>query len=245
MINTKNFRPYKRKDLASSVKDVDTKKRIVTGYYSDFNSKDSYREIVAPGAFKKSISERGPMSKNRIYHLMYHNWYMPINKPQILAEDSKGLYFETYFPDTTQGNDALKMYEAGAFNEHSIGYEELDVKKEGEVVILKELYLYEGSTVLLGANENTPFTGIKSLDELQKYNDKYDILQKLLRNSDISDESLMFIENTIKQLFTEIQEFKNSLIEIEGPGDHSKNEDKPDGERLLLKLELWDKLTSY
>ncbi len=42
------------------LKDVDEKKGVVTGYASIFNNIDSDNEIVMPGAFLKTIQERGP-----------------------------------------------------------------------------------------------------------------------------------------------------------------------------------------
>ena len=43
------------------IKDVDGKKGIVTGYFSDFNSIDSDGDIIKPGAFQKSISHYGAL----------------------------------------------------------------------------------------------------------------------------------------------------------------------------------------
>jgi phage head maturation protease len=48
--------------LRLQIKDVDGKKGIVTGYFSDFNSIDSDGDIIKPGAFQKSISQNGPQS---------------------------------------------------------------------------------------------------------------------------------------------------------------------------------------
>jgi len=48
--------------LRLQIKDVDGRKGIVTGYFSDFNSIDSDGDIIKPGAFTKSISQNGPSS---------------------------------------------------------------------------------------------------------------------------------------------------------------------------------------
>ena len=79
------------KSIVGEVKDVDTKKRVITGYLSGFDNKDFDGDIIVKGAFKKSIDER----KNDIYFLNQHNWSQPHGKFSMLKEDSKGLYFES------------------------------------------------------------------------------------------------------------------------------------------------------
>ena len=54
------------KSIVGEVKDVDTKKRVITGYLSGFDNKDYDGDIIVKGAFKKSIDER----KNDIYRII-------------------------------------------------------------------------------------------------------------------------------------------------------------------------------
>src|SRR5690554_7523275 len=90
-----------------------------------------------------------------------------IGKLSVLREDDKGLYFETYFPEKTLGNDTLKLYEAQIINEHSIGFRIMQsdpATRDGkEIQEVKEIMLWEGSSVTWGANEDTPATGVKAL----------------------------------------------------------------------------------
>jgi HK97 family phage prohead protease len=110
---------FEVKSISAEVKDIDSKKRIVTGYLSNFGNKDYDNDIIEKGAFKKSITER----KDQIYFLNQHNWSQPHGKFNVLIEDSKGLYFESEpLIDTTFSSDVLKMYEAGIMKEHSIGF---------------------------------------------------------------------------------------------------------------------------
>ncbi len=53
-----------------------------------------------------------------------------------------------------EANDAIKLYEAGLINQHSIGFSTLksDVNQKTGVRTITELKLYEGSAVLWGAN---------------------------------------------------------------------------------------------
>lgn len=110
------------KSIFGGVKDIDSNKRIVTGYLSDFGSKDYDSDIIEKGSFAKSIAER----KNDIFFLNQHDWKQPHGKFNILMEDSKGLYFESEpLIDTTYSSDAIKLYEAGIVKEHSIGFQTL------------------------------------------------------------------------------------------------------------------------
>ena len=189
----------KFKSYGNSLKDVDVKKRIVTGYLSNFDNKDHDGDIIVKGAFSKSLNER----KADIYFLNQHNWKQPHGKFAVLKEDSKGLYFESEpLIDTSYSSDALKLYDAGIINEHSIGFQAIKSDKESQGRILKELKLYEGSNVTMGANSNTPFTGFKSLT-LKEVNDKAQKIYKAVKNGTFTDETFLLLEFALKELQSE------------------------------------------
>src|SRR5690554_724446 len=189
----------------AAVKDVDTTGRVVTGYFAAFDNIDSDSDVILPGAFDRTIRERGPGGKNRIMHLWQHDPWRPIGKPAVLQEDDHGLYFETYLPETTLGNDTLKLYEAGIINEHSIGFQIVQANqatRDGqEITEITEVRLWEGSSVTWGANPDTPATGIKSLfkDEATVQSE-IDRIQKFLRKADVSDETFYLLEYKLEQL---------------------------------------------
>ena len=189
------------KSNINSLKDVDTQKRVVTGYLSAFDNKDYDNDVIVKGAFSKSINER----KNDIFFLNQHNWKQPHGKFNILQEDSKGLYFESEpLIDTTYSSDLLKLYDAGVINEHSIGFNTIksDMNQKTGIRTIKEIKLYEGSNVTLGANSSTPFTGFKSLT-LKDINDKSQLIYKAIRNGDFTDETFVLLEFALKQLQSE------------------------------------------
>ncbi len=189
------------KSNINSLKDVDTQKRVVTGYLSAFDNKDHDNDIIVKGAYSKSISER----KKDIFFLNQHNWKQPHGKFAVLQEDSKGLYFESEpLIDTTYSSDLLKLYDAGIVNEHSVGFNVIksDMDKKSGVRIIKEIKLYEGSNVTLGANSETPFTGFKSLT-LKDINDKSQLIYKANRNGDFTDETFVLLEFALKELQSE------------------------------------------
>lgn len=189
------------KTLQGAVKDIDTTGRVVTGYFSSFGNVDSDGDVIIRGAFERTLRERGPQGKNKIMHLWQHDPYRPIGKPAVLKEDDKGLYFETYMPETTLGNDTLKLYEAGIINEHSIGFRVMDSENKGDYNELKEIMLWEGSSVTWGANEETPATGIKAIfkDETS-LSDEIDRIQKFLRKGDVTDDTFEMLEYKLEQL---------------------------------------------
>ena len=201
------------KNLTGEVKDVDMSGRRVTGYLSSFDNKDFDNDIIVKGAFTKSIMER----KNDIFFLNQHNWAQPHGKFNILQEDSKGLYFESEpLIDTSYSSDTLKLYEAGIVKEHSIGF--ITVKAENDnkanARLIKEVKLFEGSNVTLGANSQTPFTGTKSLT-LTQINDKCTALYKAIKTGTFTDETFVLLEYALKDLQTQAYNLGKTSLEKE------------------------------
>lgn len=197
--------------LRLQIKDVDGKKGIVTGYFSDFNSIDSDGDIIKPGAFQKSISQNGPQSgKPRIKHLLNHDSSKPLGVLEVLKEDNKGLYYESRLGTHSLGVDFIKMVDSGLITEHSIGFQTIKYNqlkpwnewKQGEAAReLTELKLYEGSSLTAwGANMNTPLTGLKTEQKVKKINDRIDVLIKALRDGTFSDETFDLLEIELKQM---------------------------------------------
>ncbi len=197
--------------LRLQIKDVDGKKGIVTGYFSDFNSIDSDGDIIKPGAFQKSISQNGPQSgKPRIKHLLNHDSSKPLGVLEVLKEDNKGLYYESRLGTHSLGVDFIKMVDSGLITEHSIGFQTIKYNqlkpwnewKQGEAAReLTELKLYEGSSLTAwGANMNTPLTGLKTEQKVKKINDRIDVLIKALRDGSFTDETFDLLEIELKQM---------------------------------------------
>jgi len=194
---------YEKKSITGGVKDLDLKKRVVTMYLSALGNKDHVGDIIVPGAFTKTIKER----KDKIFFLNQHNWDQPHGKFSLLQEDAKGLYAEsTPLVDTTYSSDLLKLYDAGIINEHSIGYQVVqdEYDKKEDARILKEIKLYEGSNVTLGANPATPFLGVKS--GFKQAADQAKRILKMLRTGDVTDDTMALLEIALKQYEYELIE---------------------------------------
>jgi hypothetical protein len=203
------------KSIVGEVKDVDTKKRVITGYLSGFDNKDFDGDIIVKGAFKKSIDER----KNDIYFLNQHNWSQPHGKFSMLKEDSKGLYFESEpLIDTSYSSDTLKLYEAGIVKEHSIGFQTIlsDYDTKANARMIKEVKLYEGSNVTLGANPDTPFTGFKSLT-LKEVNNQHKLILKAFRDGNFTDDTFSLLEIALKQLQKQAYELGKKSLKTKEP----------------------------
>jgi HK97 family phage prohead protease len=222
------------KDFVGSVKDVDVKGRVITGYLSSFDNVDHDNDIFAKGAYTKSINER----KDNIYFLNQHNWQQPHGGFDVLEEQQKGLYFESspFVKGVSYSDDVLKLYEAGVIKEHSVGF--VNVKSEMDaksgVRIIKEVKLFEGSNVTLGANSNTPFTGFKA-KTLKEVEDQSKLIYKAFRNGDFTDETFTLLEYALKQLQREAYELgKISLTETKKPLDDTSIVVKPIDSKLIL-----------
>jgi len=197
------------------VKDVDMTGKRVSGYLSDFDTKDSHGDVILKGAYKKTLSER----KDEIYFLNQHDWKQPHGFFDELYEDSKGLYFVSKpLVDTSYSMDTLKLYEAGIMTNHSIGYipikEEYD--KKADVNYLKEIKLFEGSNVTIGSNRNTPFTGFKS-NNPRELEDRLKVFMKAYRTGTFTDETFGLLEIAIRDLQKQAFDLaKKSLESQEG-----------------------------
>lgn len=182
------------------IKDFDFKSRTVTGYFSRFGNKDHDGDILMPGAFSKSIEQRGQGSKNLIPHLADHMMTTGnlLSKPK-LYEKADGGFFESTITDTTKGIDILKQYRDGLINQHSFGFKILRSDDKKEAREIKEVLLYEISTVPLGANEEATFTGFKSLTKPQLI-ERYSLLTKCYKDGDYSDEFFEVLKFQLKQV---------------------------------------------
>lgn len=188
------------KNYVGEFTDVDLTKNTVTGYLSVFGNVDHDNEVTVKGAFAKSIKDRGPQGANKIVFLNYHKWDQPHGKFSVLQEDDHGLYFEAKLdPNVSYSKDALIQIQNKVVEELSYGWVTVrDGVKDG-VRYLYENYLYEGSNVVLGANDATSITGFKSMT-LPEMQVKMDRMVSLLRNGNLTDDGFIQLEIALKQL---------------------------------------------
>lgn len=239
--------PYILKNTTSAVKEVDIERRLVEGYFSVFDFKDSDGDVLLKGAFKKTIEENGAGGKNRIMHLYQHDPLMVLGKPMTLMEDDKGLYFKTMITDTELGTDVLKLYRDGVLKEHSVGinFVQREYSNNDDAYIVKECKMWEGSTVTWGANEMA--LGGMAKGSHKDAVDQYKRLSKAWYEGDYTDDTFLLIEKQIKHLE---DTFRKSLqgtkpiqdtITLEGEADSIKKMFDQFNQKLTIQksFEKW------
>jgi uncharacterized protein len=224
------------KNYKAEIKDMDSDRMTVTGYFASFGNMDYDDDIIMPGAATKTIAERGPMGSNEIFFLNQHNYAQPHGKPMILEAQERGIYFESKIAPTSYGRDAMILYAEGIVVQHSIGFSTIksDYDQQTGMRMIKEIKLYEGSNVTLGANPETPFTGFKSLT-MAEINDQIAKMIKLLKDGSLTDEGFGRLEIALKQFQLEAFNLgKNSLSDAE-PTLVTPEQDEPNILTELIK----------
>lgn len=217
---------YDIKTVDNSVKDVDTTSRRVKVVISEMMSKDLDNDVIDAGAYNKTLQERGPKSKNLIWHLTDHHPSLKsaVGKPIEIFSEGNQLVMVTDIPNTQWGSDMIEFYSKGAINQHSIGFKTLRSdpvgKGDDQYTLIKEIFLYEGSAVLWGANPNTPTLTVgKSLNK-KDLTERYDVLRKCKNDGNFSDEIFPILEAQLKETEKQIIEYftlQKDLLEATAP----------------------------
>lgn len=145
----------------------------------------------------------------------------------------QGIYFETQMSETQEGVDTLINYQEEVYDNHSIGFQFLDgewidseaenwdkvlgtllnpekAEAAGFMYLWKEIKLYEGSTVAFGANDLTPFLGVKDANNKEaialKLMARMNTLTTQVKSGKQSDEMLESFEMQILQIKQVIRE---------------------------------------
>lgn len=147
------------KALALQVKEVDDEAGTFSGYAAVFGNRDSYGDVIEPGAFSKTIAEKGGVFPV----LWQHDPWEPIGVSSQMVEDEKGLFVEASVTKESQrGREALALMKMGAVKGLSIGFQVLQRSVDAGVRHLTEIKLWEFSPVTFPANELALVTGVKS-----------------------------------------------------------------------------------
>lgn len=152
-------------DLAFEIKSVKDDGTFA-GYGSVFDVLDSYREIVAPGAFTESLQNRMPSL------LWQHRSGEPIGVWPVVKEDNIGLQVEGKLAlKTSRGAEAYELLKMGAISGLSIGFmtREDSYDKLTNIRTLKKVDLWEVSLVTFPANDSARVQQVKSIESIQTY----------------------------------------------------------------------------
>jgi HK97 family phage prohead protease len=117
-------------------------------------------EIIRPGAFARTIAERGP---ERVKLLAQHNSdVLPLGRATLLREDSAGLYAELTVSKTRDGDEALQLVRDGALDGLSIGFGAVRNGYPSNGVIERlEIKLFEISLVSWPAYDAARITALR------------------------------------------------------------------------------------
>ena len=222
------------KGLNQGFADSDMKQGIVSGYFAMFGNKDLDGDVIEQGAFSKTVMERGPQGKQLIKYLLDHDKNKVVAKIMNLYEDEKGLRYEAKIGSHAAGQDFQKMIESELINQHSFGFRTIKEQYDADskANLIKEVMMYEGSAVqFLGANPETTFIDLKSEQDAFNYLER---LEKFVKTSDATDETLEKLENQLK-----------SLLDILKPADATLEETKAEAVEVITINDLKKQFESW
>lgn len=171
-----------------------------SGYGSVFGNVDSYGDVIAKGAFAKTIAEAKSSGNWPAMLLQHGGWGMtaddmtPIGVWTDMEEDEKGLRLEGKLAPTARGQEMhalMKMSPRPAISGLSIGYIPVKWKMRGSADAtteprrtLQEVTLMEISPVTFPANGKARVQSVKSFDELESLADCERLLRGLMSKSE-------------------------------------------------------------
>lgn len=118
-----------------------------------------YRERFAPGAFARSIRERG--GKVRLFD-SHNTRRLPIGRAAELREEPDGLHVAFDIAATRDGDDALELVRSGTVDAFSIGFRGIREHLDGDVRVRTEAALMEVSLVGMPAYAGAVVAGVRS-----------------------------------------------------------------------------------
>lgn len=120
----------------------------LSGYASLFGMADAGGDVVAPGAYARSL-KRLAEARGRVRMLWQHDPREPIGLWELVREDARGLWVEgRLLLDVERGREAAALLGAGAIDGLSIGYRPVRAAKDaGGRRVLQEVDLWEVSLV--------------------------------------------------------------------------------------------------
>jgi HK97 family phage prohead protease len=131
---------------------------VFEGILASYNSVDQGGDTIEPGAFTKTLQERG----SKVPLLWQHKTDMPIGD-LFLVDTPSALRGQGKFQMADPFAQKAYLYaKAGTVKGLSIGYEAIKSDYRGQLRVLKEIKLYEGSLVTLPMDETAVLLSIKS-----------------------------------------------------------------------------------
>ncbi|SLN00236.1 prohead protease [Brachybacterium faecium] len=185
MSKVKQTRTFNLKDIVTRDAE-DGQSQTISGYASVFNSRttlwEGFDEIVAPGAFTKTLKENGD-----VRCLFNHDWSKILGRTTAqtlrLTEDNHGLMFEVDLPNTSYANDLVESMQRGDINQCSFGFwitEETTTWDANPVLrTINAVELFEVSVVSLPAYDDTEAALARSKEDKQNIERRMQLIKKI------------------------------------------------------------------
>lgn len=226
------------KATGGNVVDIDDTSRRIVMNWSAMEEIDFDGDVISKTAYNRTIKERGPQGADLIFWISDHNAVTTSVNGKLQSLNIVGNYLQAVgiASKTTRGNDTLEMYKDGIIKQHSVGFVPIQTENKGDHRRINEIMLYEGSSVLWGAQKNSGTVSVgKSLITLQECNDEMETLIKAFRNGKYSDETFGLLEIRLKQ----IQKYYSDLVQGTPLGGNQERdtskEDNRDKESEIIK----------
>jgi len=135
---------------------------VFEGYASVFSAVDQGRDAVVPGAFTKSINQRGAPGVKRLWQ---HDPTEPIGQIEEMSEDARGLMVRARLNLSVQrAREALSLMRQGALDGLSIGYKTMKSRTDDQSGVrhLIDVDLWEVSLVTFPMQTEARINAFKS-----------------------------------------------------------------------------------
>lgn len=165
------------------------------GYCAIFDKPDKYGEVIAKGAFTKTLKEGGstrPMC-----------WYHDVREPMgivDLSADDKGLKTLGHFDLNVQlAREKHSLMKMKAIRGLSFGFNTTKDIWNGAIRTLKEIKLFEVSPCTFQVHPDALVTSVKSYN-LNDLEDVIRSIEELKSDQDISNKNLKLLDGAIETL---------------------------------------------
>jgi HK97 family phage prohead protease len=135
------------------------------GLAATYNNIDLGNDMILPGAFSKTLAERG----GQVPLLMGHDSRAPIGLAK-LTDSSQGLMVQGELVIEADGaRSAYALLKKGVIKGLSIGYDTVKSHWDGGIRKLSELKLFEISLTAFPMNPEAIITSVKGGDPIQQF----------------------------------------------------------------------------
>jgi HK97 family phage prohead protease len=182
----------------------------IEGYGSVFGVRDSYDDVISPGAFRASLAAHKAAGTMPAL-LWQHDAEHPIGVWLEMTEDEKGLRVKGRLAmETQRGREAYSLLKMGAITGLSIGFvsKQWSYDRETEIRTLTEVDLWEVSLVTFPANTAARVTGVKAADVSKITTIRQ--AEKALRDAGFSDDAAKAFVAQVKRMASDERDARDA-----------------------------------